>query len=144
MLDSRFPDANSFNSYADSRHIYLFKLPLEPPKVVTSPPGNIMMKKIGLALTANCSASGVPRPNITWYRDDVRVPSKERLVNGDVFSELYIEKFKPKDQGLYECRISSALERMPTSRYMHVCKSFYIYLIFSHFYNNKDYKLYKK
>lgn len=84
------------------------------------PPKTKRLKRIGEPLIVNCSAKGEPSPNITWYKDGVRVPSKERLINDEVFSQLHVQRFKAKDQGLYECRITSKFEKAPISNFMHV------------------------
>ncbi|XP_051810886.1 vascular endothelial growth factor receptor kdr-like isoform X2 [Acanthochromis polyacanthus] len=57
-------------------------------------------------LVLACSASGVPQPNITWYKNGVRVEESPGItLGGD--GALTIERVKKDDEGLYECVASN-------------------------------------
>ncbi|XP_044061818.1 vascular endothelial growth factor receptor kdr-like [Siniperca chuatsi] len=53
-----------------------------------------------------CFALGVPRPNITWYKNGVPVDEGPGITLGDD-GVLTIERVKKDDEGLYECRASN-------------------------------------
>uniref|UniRef100_A0A6Q2YB95 receptor protein-tyrosine kinase n=1 Tax=Esox lucius TaxID=8010 RepID=A0A6Q2YB95_ESOLU len=55
-------------------------------------------------LTMTCHAHGVPPPNITWYKDDVRLVEGITLKQGAV---LTIERVKKDDEGVYKCVASN-------------------------------------
>uniref|UniRef100_A0A6Q2XW98 receptor protein-tyrosine kinase n=1 Tax=Esox lucius TaxID=8010 RepID=A0A6Q2XW98_ESOLU len=57
-------------------------------------------------LTMTCHAHGVPPPNITWYKDDVRLVEGPgiTLKQGAV---LTIERVKKDDEGVYKCVASN-------------------------------------
>ncbi|XP_031442884.1 vascular endothelial growth factor receptor kdr-like [Clupea harengus] len=57
-------------------------------------------------LTLSCLARGVPRPNITWYKNDLPVvegPGITLMAEG----VLIIQRVKKEDEGMYECRASN-------------------------------------
>ena len=65
---------------------------------------------LGSNVTFNCTASGYPKPTITWQKDNDSVsvqynPSANNLT-GDgtsTFSQLLITEVKSKDYGTYHC-----------------------------------------
>lgn len=58
-------------------------------------------------LTLTCFAQGVPRPNITWYKNYVPVEEGPGITLGED-GVLTIERVKKDDEGLYECVASNA------------------------------------
>ncbi|XP_022615628.1 vascular endothelial growth factor receptor kdr-like [Seriola dumerili] len=50
-----------------------------------------------------CFALGVPRPNITWFKNNVRVKEGPGITMGED-GVLTIERVKKDDEGLYECQ----------------------------------------
>ena len=78
---------------------------------ITDPPGDITVTAPG-AVSFTCTASGVPRPNITWFS-----PSSETLMSGnngvtimemeegerDIVSTLSIAMTAPSVVGQYRC-----------------------------------------
>ncbi|KAG5851891.1 hypothetical protein ANANG_G00056620 [Anguilla anguilla] len=68
----------------------------------------------GSTLILNCSALGVPSPNITWYkigRPVLQGPGITLAEDG----LLTIERVKKDDEGLYECRASNTIGRVKTA-----------------------------
>ena len=61
------------------------------------------MKDFDAAVCVNCSARGVPSPNITWYKDGVAMPTRTYINGDEVTAELYLERLRPSDQGDYKC-----------------------------------------
>lgn len=65
-------------------------------------------------LTLNCSALGVPRPNILWYKNGIEVEKGPGITFGDN-GVLTIERVKKDDEGLYECVAINDLGTAKTS-----------------------------
>ncbi|KAG7225783.1 hypothetical protein INR49_014434 [Caranx melampygus] len=61
-----------------------------------------------------CIALGVPRPNITWFKDNVRVEEGPGITMG-ADGVLTIERVKKDDEGLYECQASNVEGTVKTS-----------------------------
>ncbi|KAG8178107.1 hypothetical protein JTE90_017454 [Oedothorax gibbosus] len=78
-----------------------------PPKWITTPPDKILA--IGESVTLKCSATGSPKPKVTWSRysgsefrrTDV-ITSENVKVNADE-NTLQIQSLTSDDSGLYEC-----------------------------------------
>ena len=74
------------------------------PRFTVKPPGKVPAV-IGTTLTLNCSATGDPRPVISWKRQGAALPrgrshrTKDALVVGDL---------KKEDAGIYVCVATSA------------------------------------
>ncbi len=65
-----------------------------PPRI-TSPP-EPQLSNLYFPVNLTCIASGTPEPNITWYKDDERIPD-QRL------PFLYLPEFQLDDRGFYHC-----------------------------------------
>ncbi|XP_044182814.1 uncharacterized protein LOC114953234 isoform X7 [Acropora millepora] len=79
-------------------------LTYEPVEITTVPKSFVTVKNFEAPVRVNCSARGVPRPNITWYKDGVAMPTRI-ISNGDeVTAELNLERLRPSDQGDYTCK----------------------------------------
>ena len=77
---------------------------IEPIEITTVPKSFVTVKNFEAPVRVNCSARGVPRPNITWYKDGVAMPTRI-ISNGDeVTAELNLERLRPSDQGDYTCK----------------------------------------
>lgn len=51
----------------------------------------------------NCSATGLPLPTITWYKNNVSISVFNNVTRDEVTSELVIGQFQPSDQATYKC-----------------------------------------
>lgn len=65
-------------------------------------------------LILNCSALGVPQPNILWYKNGLEVERGPGITFGDN-GVLTIERVKKDDEGLYECVAINDLGAAKTS-----------------------------
>ncbi|KAM3867031.1 vascular endothelial growth factor receptor kdr-like [Diretmus argenteus] len=65
-------------------------------------------------LTLVCFALGVPRPNITWYKNDIPVKDGPGITLGKD-GNLTIERVKKDDEGFYECKASNVEGTAKTS-----------------------------
>lgn len=82
--------------------------PTEPskPRFITNPTSQ---DNITTGETANfsCEAFGTPRPVITWFKDNRRVPKDNRITEIKALSVLTVHSVVPQDQGKYWCEASS-------------------------------------
>ncbi|XP_025828813.1 tyrosine-protein phosphatase Lar isoform X1 [Agrilus planipennis] len=81
------------------------KLPAGFPQITQSPATNKVVE-IGHSTVLTCSASGIPPPKITWYRNmlPIDVKSEPRYsMRDDIPGALQIKNSEEKDQGKYEC-----------------------------------------
>lgn len=78
-------------------------LTYEPVEITLVPKSVVTVKDFDAPVRVNCSARGVPKPNITWYRDGVAMPTRT-ITNGDeVVAELNLDRLRPSGQGEYSC-----------------------------------------
>lgn len=52
--------------------------------------------RVGEAINLTCTATGIPTPTITWFRDG-------STIEGAVFQFLYFPSVKPENRGYYYC-----------------------------------------
>ena len=55
------------------------------------------------AIRVSCSATGSPLPEITWYKNNVTIPSPNNVTRDEVTSELVIDQFQTSIQTQYTC-----------------------------------------
>ncbi|XP_045509421.1 peroxidasin-like [Colias croceus] len=80
---------------------------------VMVPPAFILVPKdeqvaIGDKVQFTCTARGVPKPVITWYRNTMVLPPKENIVLSDNNQNLTITEVTEDDDGIYHCRAENA------------------------------------
>ena len=73
------------------------------PKFTVKPPGKVFVDP-GATLTLNCSATGDPRPVITWKRQGAALPVGSHRTN----DALVLSDVKKQDAGNYICVATSA------------------------------------
>ena len=75
------------------------------PYILTSPPNEIQVPFVGDSVKLNCSARGLPVPNVKWFKDGRRVISSMVMQEGKdlIKSEFAIHRFKRNDAGTYTC-----------------------------------------
>ena len=72
-------------------------------EITLVPKSVVTVRDFDAPVRVNCSARGVPKPNITWYRDGVAMPTRT-ITNGDeVVAELNLDRLRPSGQGEYSC-----------------------------------------
>lgn len=79
-------------------------------------------KKPGDHVTLNCAIVGIPKPEITWYKNGEKILSNERYshsVNAED-TRLTLSKLKITDTGMYQCFGSNELENIERSFYLFV------------------------
>lgn len=85
------------------RIIVIFTTVSEPVELTVIPKSVVTVKHFDSPIRVNCSARGVPRPNITWYKEGVAMPTRI-IINGDeITAELNLERLRPSEQGDYNC-----------------------------------------
>ncbi|XP_030223711.1 vascular endothelial growth factor receptor kdr-like isoform X1 [Gadus morhua] len=65
-------------------------------------------------LTLDCLVSGVPKPLITWFKNNIQVQEGPGITLGES-GVLTIERVKKEDEGLYECLASNVEGSIRTS-----------------------------
>uniref|UniRef100_A0A8C8LKF4 receptor protein-tyrosine kinase n=1 Tax=Oncorhynchus tshawytscha TaxID=74940 RepID=A0A8C8LKF4_ONCTS len=69
---------------------------------------------ISSSVTLSCRAHGVPRPFITWYKD------QHTLLQGSGGENLHIDRITVEDQGLYTCQATNERGSVESSAYIWV------------------------
>jgi len=77
---------------------------VSPPVFTVMPPGKVFVAT-GDTLTLNCSATGDPRPVISWKRQGAVLPLGRSQLTNDV---LIIRDFRAGDGGIYMCVATNA------------------------------------
>jgi len=55
----------------------------------------------------SCGAFGIPRPVITWFKDNRSAPKDNRIQDTKALSVLTVDSVEPQDQGIYWCEANS-------------------------------------
>ena len=78
-----------------------------PPTASVFP--EVMFKNVGDSANFTCTATGIPTPNITWYRNGTQVSGSgyEIILVTANSSQLTIINVTHADHGYYECRAAS-------------------------------------
>ena len=77
--------------------------PSEPPVFTVTPPEAVNISGVEEPIRINCSATGSPLPNITWYKNNITLPANIYVNDDEVTSELVIGQPKPSLQITYTC-----------------------------------------
>ena len=75
----------------------VFHFPLVKPQITSKTTGPVTINE-GQRQTLECTASGNPKPTITWYKDNV-----ELTLNDPSKTDYIISSAQRKDQGTYRC-----------------------------------------
>lgn len=97
-------DKELIASYADSNiSIFVWNFFLEQPLFTSTPSDTVDVPAIRALVRVNCSATGLPLPKITWYKNNVSISVFNNVTRDEVTSELVIGQFQPSDQATYKC-----------------------------------------
>jgi hypothetical protein len=77
------------------------------PYLTEQPPRHINITE-GLDLNITCTSRVVPRPFITWYRNEVRI-TKPDVVLYRGKSTLMLDSIDSSSQGEYKCKANNAI-----------------------------------
>ncbi|XP_066018858.1 uncharacterized protein [Pocillopora verrucosa] len=85
----------------------------EPVEVTNVPLSIVTLQEFDAPVRVNCSARGVPMPNITWYKDGVAMPTRTIIDGDEVTGELNLERLRPEEQGDYKCVGTTSVRNEP-------------------------------
>jgi len=82
-----------------------------PPKITQVYPAQSPIRKMaGGRVRFKCVASGMPKPDIKWFKDGVEVREfRSSKVDLSAPGQLSVTRLSRSDSGAYECRVTSAL-----------------------------------
>ncbi|VVD00945.1 unnamed protein product [Leptidea sinapis] len=63
---------------------------------------------LGDTVYFTCTARGVPKPQITWYRNTMILPPDESIILSDNNQNLTITEISGDDDGIYHCRAENS------------------------------------
>ena len=83
-------------------------IPIEPtkPRFVIHPISRDNIATRGKT-NFSCEAFGIPRPAITWFKDNRSLPKDNRIQVNKALSVLTVDSVAPQDQGSYWCEANS-------------------------------------
>ena len=83
---------------------------LVAPKFISQEPTTEYKLETGQKVTLDCSASGIPKPNVTWNRTNSK-GEDDPITDKDIIYTnvglLIINEVKVSDVGVYQCRVQS-------------------------------------
>uniref|UniRef100_A0AAY4ANK7 receptor protein-tyrosine kinase n=1 Tax=Denticeps clupeoides TaxID=299321 RepID=A0AAY4ANK7_9TELE len=107
-----------------SQHRFSSALRLSPPAVLEAP---VLMQNlsdcsvnVSSSVTLMCLAHGVPRPLITWYKDQQRLKEMSGIMLALRGETLHIDRITTDDQGLYTCQATNERGSVESSAYISV------------------------
>ncbi|XP_041735991.1 vascular endothelial growth factor receptor 1 isoform X1 [Coregonus clupeaformis] len=78
---------------------------------------------VSSSVTLSCRAHGVPRPFITWYKDQHTLLQGSGIVIAPGGENLHIDRITVEDQGLYTCQATNERGSAESSAYIWVHNS---------------------
>ena len=83
---------------------------------------------VGESANFTCTATGIPTPNITWYRSGKQVSGSRYEINSVTAnsSQLTIKEIARADHGYFECRATSLKMQPANARSFLVIKGWYV------------------
>ncbi|XP_028816438.1 vascular endothelial growth factor receptor 1 isoform X2 [Denticeps clupeoides] len=75
---------------------------------------------VSSSVTLMCLAHGVPRPLITWYKDQQRLKEMSGIMLALRGETLHIDRITTDDQGLYTCQATNERGSVESSAYISV------------------------
>ena len=103
--------------------LYFVTLPVPLTVIAVPPTGRYV--NVGDSATFTCNASGVPTPNIIWYRDGKQINSSHYEISSITASssQLTINNVSHADHGYYVCRASiNPMEQAETTYFLAIIK----------------------
>ncbi|MEJ1281815.1 FMS-like tyrosine kinase 4 [Cricetulus griseus] len=70
--------------------------------------------------TLDCQASGVPQPQIIWFKNNHKIQQEPGIILGPGNSTLFIERVTEEDEGVYRCRATNQKGAVESSAYLTV------------------------
>ncbi|KAL1768643.1 vascular endothelial growth factor receptor 1 isoform X1 [Sigmodon hispidus] len=70
--------------------------------------------------TLDCQASGVPQPQITWFKNNHKIQQEPGIILGPGNSTLFIERATEEDEGVYRCRAANQKGVVESAAYLTV------------------------
>lgn len=67
----------------------------------------MIARPVGSSVRLKCVASGHPRPDITWMKDDQTLTRPEASEHRKKKWTLSLKNLRPEDSGKYTCRVSN-------------------------------------
>lgn len=67
----------------------------------------VIARPVGSSVRLKCVASGHPRPDIMWMKDDQTLTHLEASEHRKKKWTLSLKNLKPEDSGKYTCRVSN-------------------------------------
>ncbi|KFO33339.1 Vascular endothelial growth factor receptor 1 [Fukomys damarensis] len=75
---------------------------------------------ISSSTTLDCHASGVPEPQITWFKNNHKIQQEPGIILGPGNSTLFIERVTEEDEGVYQCKATNQKGAVESSAYLTV------------------------
>ncbi|XP_054621079.1 vascular endothelial growth factor receptor 1 isoform X3 [Dunckerocampus dactyliophorus] len=75
---------------------------------------------ISSSVTLHCPSEGVPRPTVTWYKNQRALLAGSGIVMSAEEGSLHIERITVEDQGLYTCQATNQRGAAQSSAYIWV------------------------
>ncbi|CAG5135222.1 unnamed protein product, partial [Candidula unifasciata] len=112
IRDVRYNDSGTYECRVNTSPIQIKKVTLEvqvPPTILSQLSSDKIVLEEGQSATLICNVTGIPQPNVTWYRRNYRSPgsSKERIgLEGEV---LIIHNVTRHCDDIYECFVDNGV-----------------------------------
>ncbi|XP_044105453.1 vascular endothelial growth factor receptor 1 isoform X1 [Neovison vison] len=75
---------------------------------------------ISSSTTLDCHATGVPEPQITWFKNNHKIQQEPGIILGPGSSTLFIERVTEEDEGVYHCKATNQKGSVESSAYLTV------------------------
>ncbi|XP_073084756.1 vascular endothelial growth factor receptor 1 isoform X5 [Manis javanica] len=75
---------------------------------------------VSSSTTLDCHASGVPEPQITWFKNNHKIQQEPGIILGPGSSTLFIERVTEEDEGVYHCKATNQKGSVESSAYLTV------------------------
>uniref|UniRef100_A0A667FEB1 receptor protein-tyrosine kinase n=1 Tax=Lynx canadensis TaxID=61383 RepID=A0A667FEB1_LYNCA len=100
------------------RNINFYITDQEAPRLLTSLSDRTVA--ISSSSTFRCHVTGVPEPQITWFKNNHQIQQEPGIILGPGSSTLFLERVTEDDEGAYHCRATNQKGSVESSAYLTV------------------------
>ncbi|CAF0824612.1 unnamed protein product, partial [Didymodactylos carnosus] len=90
------------NAAGNTTHTVMLNINI-PPVIMTDESGTAIKTTVGQDLILSCPTNGLPRPVLTWHKEDIQIWQDHRTFFNDDHTQLTVRNVQTTDHGTFRC-----------------------------------------